>query len=93
MANICNNEFYAYSEDSRNIEFINKFFEKYFSFYDEYDESDEYINIRFDSKWTFPEDLMEELRKGIPNKDDIYMRCMSIEYGCLYHELGTVYDN
>ena len=30
---------------------------------------------------------MNRLYEGIPNKEDIYMRCLSVEYGCLYHAL------
>ena len=32
---------------------------------------------------------MNELFNSIPNKEDIYMRCLSVEYGCLYHALWT----
>jgi hypothetical protein len=70
-----------------NIEYIQTFFEKNFIGCDIYDSCDTSLNIRFDSCWVFPDELMEELLEGIPNKEDIYMRCMSIEYGCLYHEL------
>ena len=41
----------------------------------------------FEPKWTFPETKMNKLYKKLPNKDDIDMRCLSVEYGCLYHAL------
>ena len=34
---------------------------------------------------------MQEFVGGIPNKEDIYIRVMSIEYGCYYHEM-MIYD-
>ena len=82
MANMCDNTFYAYSEDRNNLKYIKKFLEENL-------EADVEINIDtidayFDSKWTFPLDLMDELYKGIPNKNDIYMRCLSVEYGFDY---------
>ena len=30
---------------------------------------------------------MEDLYPSIPNKEDIYIRCLSVEYGNLYHAL------
>lgn len=85
MSNICNNTFYAYSEDEKNIDIIVKFFE------DVYDEDCEVnnnnIDVYFDSNWEFPEEEMNTLFNLIPNKEDIYMRCLSVEYGNLYHAL------
>lgn len=86
MANICSNELYATSEDESNLEFISKFLdEKLYA--DIYDSASDFIEASFDSRWTFPESLMEELYNGIPNKEDIYIRCLSVEYGNLYHAL------
>lgn len=86
MANVCSNNFYAYSEDEQNIEAILVFFTKHFAYYD-CDPSDDSLDIYFESSWTFPEELMEELFEAIPNKQDIYMRCLSVEYGMMYHAL------
>lgn len=86
MANICSNEFYASSIDNSNLEFIAKFLEENLDA-DVYSWESDYIEACFDSKWTFPESLMEELYNGIPNKEDIYIRCLSVEYGNLYHAL------
>jgi hypothetical protein len=85
MANICENYFYATSQNPENIKYI-------YSFFDEemdtiLDQDSDIIEGYFDSKWTFPEEKMDELLKGIPDKKDIYMRCLSVEYGCMYHAL------
>lgn len=84
MANWCDNTFYATSENEENINYIYDFFKKSDYTYDlGFKECDE-IEIYFDSKWTFPEDFMQDLINGIPYKEDIYMRCLSVEYGCEY---------
>ena len=85
MSNICNNTFYAYSEDEKNIDTIVKFFE---DIYDaDYEVNDGNVDVYFDSNWEFPEEEMNTLFNLIPNKEDIYMRCLSVEYGNLYHAL------
>lgn len=91
MANICNNEFYLTSNDFANIKYAKEWFEN--SDLDCYTEviDDDCIEVNFSSKWTFPDELMQEFVDGIPNKEDIYIRVMSIEYGCYYHEM-RIYD-
>lgn len=86
MANICSNTLYASSEDSRNIEYLKEYFtNSYKCDYIEY--SDDCIDVEFSSNWTFPTLEMAEMVEKMPNKDDIFIRCLSIEYGDLYHEL------
>lgn len=87
MANICNNEFYLTSNDFANIKYTKEWFEN--SGLDCYTEfiDDDCIEVNFSSKWTFPDELMQKFADGIPNKEDIYIRVMSIEYGCHYHEM------
>lgn len=85
MANICNNEFCAISDNPENIKTIEDFFSK--MPYADVDTFDNVMSVYFESKWTFPEELMQELYDKIPDKEDIYMRCLSVEYGCLYHAL------
>lgn len=82
MANICNNTFYAYSKDSENIKAIVNFFNDEWSA--DIEEGEDCVNVYFDSKWVFPENDMCNLLNSIPNKDDIYMRCLSVEYGLNY---------
>lgn len=91
MANICENSFHAYTEDEKNLEIIKNFLEDTFNA--DVDASDECIDAYFDSRWTFPEEEMEELFDSIPNKEDIYMRCLSVEYGCMYHVLMECDEN
>lgn len=78
MSNICDNTFYAYSENPENIRAIEKFFDDNNI---DYDLNDEQIDAWFESKWTFPEELMNDLFESIPDKKDIYMRCLSCEFG------------
>lgn len=85
MANICDNTFYAYSKNRKNIEVIINFFRNWF--YSEIDDSNTSIDIYFQSKWVFPEEHMINLYESIPDKSDIYMRCLSAEYGLMYHAL------
>ena len=91
MANICENTFFASSEKPENIEYISKFLID--NLEADVSEYDTYLDAYFDSKWTFPEKIMDELYKGIPDKSDVYMHCLSVEYGCLYHALHVVEPN
>lgn len=88
MANICENVLYAYSEDEKNLDFIKKFIEDNFDADVDYCD-DNGIDGYFDSRWTFPEEIMEQMIDELPNKKDetLYLRCLSVEYGCLYHAL------
>ena len=92
MANLCENTLYVCSEDPFNIRKVLKYFDEHFSDYD-YDIQDNSIDIYFSSKWAFPESEMNELFDLIPNKEDIYMRCLSVEYGNLYHALWVCDEN
>lgn len=86
MANICLNTMYVESETRENLDAVITFFNNNLKYYD-YEDNGDSLDISFDSRWVFPEELMEELFKAIPNKSDIYMRCLSVEYGCMYHAL------
>lgn len=87
MANICINHLYAYSEDKENFKTIKDYFKCWENA--DLEENDNNVNCYFESKWTFPKDEMNDLYNKIPNKEDIYMRCLSVEYGNLYHALWT----
>lgn len=91
MANICENSLYVTSDNPENIKTIEKFFSEVS--YAEVDSFNNNITVYFESKWTFPEELMQELYSKIPDKEDIYMRCLSVEYGCLYHALWVCDKN
>ena len=87
MSNICDNTFYAESQNRENLDTILKFFDKHFPSYALGDDSEETIELYFESKGSFPESLMNDLYNLIPDKSDIYMRCLSVEYGYMYHAL------
>lgn len=82
MANICENTMYVMSENRENLDTIIKWYNE--NIMADIDDNGDCLDIFFDSKWTFPEDLMQELFEAIPDKSDIYMRCLSVEYGCDY---------
>lgn len=86
MANICDNTFYVTSQDKNNIDYIEKFLQEEFDYIDIYKDSD-FLEAYFESRWVFPENIMKDMFKGIPNKNDVFMRCLSVEYGDLYHAL------
>ena len=82
MANICDNELHVLTNDPKNREEIIKFFEDW-----EYiitDQYEDYLEIHFDSKWNFPEQEMNDLFERLPNKNDIDMTCLSVEWGNFY---------
>ncbi len=84
MANVCNNLMYVSSDSEDNIQTVLDFFKDWTA---DIDANDTELDIYFDSKWTFPLEEMNKLYKLIPDKEDIYMRCLSYEFGCLYYEL------
>ncbi|MDR0832612.1 MAG: hypothetical protein LBN93_00240 [Candidatus Symbiothrix sp.] len=44
-------------------------------------EEDDYREIDFDSRWTFPSEEMEQLTVSLSNADDLYIRVLSYEFG------------
>jgi hypothetical protein len=88
MANICDNEMYVYTENKENVEHINEFLKEHFNSECTNIGDNEYEAF-FDSKWDFPEDLMDEMVKDISDKEHIYIRVLSVEYGCLYCAFHT----
>lgn len=92
MANICENELRAYSEDSRNIQAIQDFFEKDYKKYKYIDQpTDEDVTVYFDSAGSFPENDMQKLYENIPNKEDntLEIGCLSVEWGNYYSIFHT----
>lgn len=78
MANYAYNELYACMSE-RNIRHIVEFFENEWQSEVECDYAGDSstCSIYFESKWGFPEEDMIQLYKGLPDKDDIYIRCLS----------------
>lgn len=90
MANVCQNNMFVQSEDSRNLDHIEKFMRSW-AYVEIESTDDEILEIYFDSRWDFPIDEMNKMVEDLPNKDDIYIRVLSVEYGeyyCAFH----VYD-
>jgi hypothetical protein len=92
MANICDNELHVVTNDPKNREEIIKFFEDEWE-YVITDQYDDYIEIHFDSRWCFPEKEMNDLFEKLPNKNDIDMSCLSVEWGCYYCAFHTLGNN
>lgn len=81
MANICENTLRVYSENPENIEYVKDFFEDWGDI-EEVDNNN--LTIYFNSKWGFPIDEMNKLYLHLPNKDNIDMLCLSVEWGNKY---------
>ena len=45
---------------------------------------DETLQIFFESRWDFPLTEMEKMVKDIPDKEDIDLQCLSVEWGTWY---------
>jgi hypothetical protein len=84
MANICSNTLQVISDNPKNHEYVKEFFNKEWGSCDVEEIMDGTTEYYFDSKWTFPDLEMNKLYKGIPDKDDIDMACLSVEWGCRY---------
>lgn len=87
MANICENTMHICTESKKNIAYIGRFLTKNFPGA-VIEDQESYLEIHFDSKWTFPEDEMDELYKEMPDKDDISITCLSIEWGDFYAQFN-----
>ena len=94
MANICNNDFRITYEDENIgksiIEKLEKLFDKHLCGEISY-EDDGVIEGWFDSKWSFPIHIFEDFFKEFQD-DTIYMRCLSIEWGCDYVAMNIYED-
>lgn len=86
MANICENTLQVYSENPENLKRVESFFKDWGDI-EKVDE--ENLEIYFDSKWTFPEEEMDKLYAELPDKSNISMTCLSVEWGCLYCQFHT----
>ena len=87
MANICENKMYVYSQDSTNIKHLREWCKENLDGSLELID-DECFEYYFDSRWDFPEQEMIEMVDELPNKDDIYIRILSVEEAgcyCAFH--------
>ena len=92
MANICNNTLYATTDDVEALRFIKDFIDDNFVAFSDIDERDCVLDSDFESKWTFPEELMEKMTNQLKHVEDLYIRVLSVEYGCEYVALTKYID-
>ena len=88
MANTCENTMHFYTTSRDNIEYTKKWFNRNLPQGDVVADND-FVDVYFDSKWTFPEELMNKFYQDIPNKDDINIVVLSVEWGCYYCAFHT----
>ena len=94
MANICDNDFRITFEDEETGKKIEEKLEKLFNetLDGEITYSDEgCFEGWFSSKWDFPEYIFEHFFEEFKDPT-IYMRCLSIEWGCSYIALNIYED-
>ena len=93
MTNICDNKFTLIKENDNCKDYqevkekLQKLFEN--TFEGDISEFDEGVSEGFfDSKWTFPHDLICPILEG----KEVYFRCLSEEYGCCYVAMNIYSD-
>lgn len=96
MANICNNKFFFCCENNyeKYIGLFNELKDQFSYFmFEILDSNDNFCTIEgeFESKWTFPSDIFENL--DFKEKDGCYFRCLSEEYGCGYVAMNIFKDD
>lgn len=85
MANTCSNTLRVYSENPKNLEYVKSYFKEWGNTdIEDFSADGGNLEIYFDSKWCFPDKEMKEFVEGLPDKNDISMTCLSVEWGCLY---------
>lgn len=92
MANICYNQFYiSFNEEDRDevIKRITDLFNEKLDGEITGLDSD-YVEGYFDSRWVFPMHVFENIFDDLNN---IYMRCLSEEYGYNYIAMNIYTDN
>lgn len=95
MANICSNDFLITFNDNNIEEKLLAKLDKLFSedLNGEITYSDEgLIEGYFDSRWIFPMHIFEDFFDEFDDPD-LYMRCLSIEYGCQYVAMNIYRDS
>lgn len=95
MANICSNDFLiTFNKPEIEERLLNKVEKLLNETLDgEIIYSDEgLIEGYFNSRWTFPMHVWEDFFDEFDDPD-LYMRCLSTEYGCLYVAMNIYRDN
>ena len=85
MANMCTNILYCRTEHESDLKKVEEFLEENFDAYQELNE--ENLEAEFESRWDYPETLMNKLWDSLEHKERIYIRilshCLEDEYACL----------
>ena len=85
MANMCTNILYCRTEHESDLKKVEDFLEENFDAYQELNE--ENLEAEFESRWDYPETLMNKLWDSLEHKENIYIRilshCLEDEYVCL----------
>lgn len=90
-SNVCTNYLYI-SASEETVKYVCDFINNNFLCLDIDNQGDEAF-IDFESKNKFPEDKMIKLYNSIKDKEEMYIRCLSVEYGNMYHALWAVYED
>ena len=83
MANYATNIFFASTENESDLNRIVTFLDEKFEVC-YLEQNDGCIDAEFESRWDFPEELMDELIASLESKDTIYIRVLT-------HELANEY--
>lgn len=103
MANPCTNLFYASVKEDNITEFHEKIYQIIYDFLQEkltvtnVNEDECFLELEFDSKWSFPNEIMNALTNKIEQEfsvlyKQLYIRCLSYEFGCDYVEY-MIFEN
>lgn len=93
MANICTNMFFCSSESKNVLKQVEEYLQKTFDTYHlEVDEDGNFLEAEFNSKWSFPMGEMKKLTTNLKEDENLYMRCLSYEFGCDYVEY-MIFEN
>jgi hypothetical protein len=86
MANICTNQLYLSTKDKPlRDRLMNEITQTFYCVHEQsFDSSIFDCEIEFESRWTFPQNEMKALTKGLSEDNGLYIRVLSIEYGCEY---------
>ena len=78
MANYATNLFFASTENESDLDKIEAFLDDKFGVCYQ-DRNDDCIEAEFESRWDYPEELIEQLIASLEAKDEIYIRVLTHE--------------
>lgn len=77
MANYATNLFFASTENEADLEKVEKFLDENFEVFQE--RTEEFVEAEFESRWDYPENLINELISSLEKPNDIYIRVLCYE--------------